>query len=146
MENYYYADGLGTVSAWATQEWDSLTSATIFGSGIGGTYAWGVYDRKNSISFGDYSNPDVIAVTAIWFLGKNIYEYDIMFDDDYFPNGQEGAYDLETVTLHEFGHAAGLGDLYDSACNQNVMYGYYMGEKTDFGSGDVAGIQILYGP
>jgi hypothetical protein len=90
----------------------------------------------------------VIAVTALWYLGSYIYEYDIMFDYDYFPNGQEGAYDLETVALHEFGHAAGLNDLYSTACSDQVMYGYLsLGEtRTTFGNGDITGIQILYGP
>ena len=125
--------------------WESATSGDIFVQGLAGEYNWGVYDYNNAISFGNYSDPNVIAVTAIWFRGKNIYEYDIMFDTDYFPAGQEASYDLESVTLHEMGHAAGLDDLYDSVCADQVMYGYYQGEKTTLGSGDITGIQTLYG-
>jgi len=145
-ENLYYADGLAQVTNWATNEWDSLTSVDIFGEAALAQYPWGVYDGMNAVSFGDYQEANVIAVTAIWYLGNVIYEYDMMFDYDYFPNGQELFYDLETVALHEFGHAAGLGDLYTSPCSGEVMYGYYAGVKTDFGNGDLTGIQILYGP
>lgn len=146
VEDYYYSTAnLGTASGLAVSIWESATSGDIFGNGISESYDWGVYDYKNAVSFGNYSNSNVIAVTAIWFLGKNIHEYDIMFDGDYFPGGQELNYDLESVTLHEFGHAAGLNDLYDSVCIDEVMYGYYVGEKMTLGNGDILGIQKLYG-
>jgi hypothetical protein len=145
-EDYYYSTGdLGTVSEWATLRWDKQTSATIFGSGISGSYSWGVYDYKNAIVFGNYKDPNVIAVTALWYKGKYMYEYDIMFDRDYFPSSGFGTYDLKTVALHEFGHAAGLGDLYNSVCSEEVMYGYYTGTNLYLGSGDIAGIRTLYG-
>lgn len=152
IEGYYYSiSELGTASTWATGVWKGATSATIFGDGVSGTYPWGEYNYYNSISYGDYDDtglcpsaePCVIAVTAIWFRGKNIYEYDIMFDTNFFPN--LGEPDLDTVALHEFGHGAGLNDLYDSVCSGNVMYGYYEGEKTSLADGDIAGIQRLYG-
>jgi hypothetical protein len=142
VEDYAYSEtGLGTSSAWVTGTWEAPTSGDIFGTGVSGTYPWGVYDYQNAVSYGNYSDPNVIAVTAIWFRAKNIYEYDIMFDTDYFP----GTVDLDSVALHEFGHGAGLNDLYDSVCSDEVMYGYYTGIKTTLGSGDTTGIQTLYG-
>ena len=144
LENYSYNDSslLGP-SASAVSTWENATSGDIFGDGLLGSYTWGVYDYINSISYGDYPEEGVIGVTAIWYRGKNIYEYDIMFDIDFFP----GSFDLPTVTLHEFGHGAGLGDLYDSDCVDEVMYGRLSeGEvKTDLRDGDIAGIQELYG-
>lgn len=144
VEDYSYSSNdLGTSSSGTVSTWDAATTATIFGNGTLGSYPWGVYDYKNAISYGDYPDPNVIAVTAIWFRGKNIYEYDIMFDTNYFPG--DSSIDLNTVTLHEFGHGAGLADLYQSACSGEVMYGYYQGVKTVLGPGDIAGIQALYG-
>lgn len=142
VENYNVDDsGLATSSASAVSTWDAATTATIFGSAASGAGTWGVYDLKNSIVYGNYADSNVIAVTAIWYLGKNIYEYDILFDTDFFP----GTVDLDTVVLHEFGHGAGLDDLYDTACTTEVMFGIYDGVDLDLGSGDTTGIQILYG-
>lgn len=152
VENYYYSTpDLGTSSALATGVWNGTTSATIFGSGTSGNYPWGDYDYTNAISYGDYDDtgmcltedPCVIAVAAVWFRGKNIYEYDIMFDTDYFSNA--GSPDLDTVVLHEFGHGAGLDDLYDTTCVTEVMYGEYDGVDLGLGSGDTTGIRTLYG-
>lgn len=153
IEDYYYNETwLKDPSLNAVNTWETPTSGNIFGAGDYSTqYGWGDYNYYNSINYGDYddagecSTPDpcVLGVTAIWYRGKNIYEYDIMFDIDFFP----GNYDLPTVTLHEFGHAAGLDDLYDTACIDEVMYGY-LGEdevKTDLVGGDITGIQTLYG-
>ncbi|MFQ6084545.1 MAG: matrixin family metalloprotease [Candidatus Aminicenantia bacterium] len=145
IENYYYSDsGLGTLSASTVSNWESVPNTRdIFGSGTFGAFPWGVYDYKNSIIYGDYPEAGVIAVTATWFRGKNIYEYDILFDTDYFPG--TGAIDLDTVVLHEFGHGGGLDDLDDPACVSEVMYGVYDGVDLDLGPGDTIGIQTLYG-
>ncbi len=166
-EDYYYSEGagldsdfVGSVLKNSTETWDSQVAFDIFGGGYYdyGHHEWGVYDGYNAISFGDYPEEGVIAVTAVWYQGKTIYEYDILFDTDYVwgnadPNGDgvvdnSSIMDLQNIATHELGHAAGLGDLYDTVCQNETMYGYSdYGEikKRTLEDGDIAGIHELYG-
>ncbi len=68
---------------------------------------------------------------------------DIMFNTDSAVNWNPSTgYDLETVAIHEFGHALGLDH---SALTTAVMYAYYNGTKQSLTSDDVSGIQAIYG-
>jgi hypothetical protein len=51
-------------------------------------------------------------------------------------------FDIETVALHEIGHALGMGH---SAIENAVMYADYNGIKNSLNSDDIAGIQSIYG-
>ncbi len=51
-------------------------------------------------------------------------------------------YDLETVAIHEFGHALGLGE---SQITTACMYAYYNGMKQSLTTDDIAGIQSVWG-
>jgi Matrixin len=51
------------------------------------------------------------------------------------------SYDLETVAIHEFGHALGLGE---SQITTACMYAYYNGTKQSLTSDDIAGIQSVW--
>ncbi len=51
-------------------------------------------------------------------------------------------YDLETVAIHEFGHALGLGE---SQITTACMYANYNGIKQSLTSDDIAGIQSVWG-
>ncbi|MDC3956787.1 matrixin family metalloprotease [Polyangium jinanense] len=62
---------------------------------------------------------------------------DVHFDD---AEGWSSAY-LETVALHEVGHALGLGHSTDSAA---TMYAYYTGNDTSLADDDRAGIWSRY--
>ena len=52
------------------------------------------------------------------------------------------SYDLETVAIHEFGHALGLGE---SQITTACMYAYYNGMKQSLTTDDIAGIQSVWG-
>ena len=113
-------------------------------------------DERNEILFGNYPKEGVIAVTVVWgyFSGplrlREIVEFDIMFDTDYLwsTSGEAKKMDLQNLATHEFGHGAGLTDLYQEAAYQETMYGYSTkGEtiKRSLYIGDIAGIHDLYG-
>ncbi len=59
-----------------------------------------------------------------------------------------GVMDVQNIATHELGHGFGLADLYKEAQSEQTMYGYgSIGEteKRTLESGDIAGIQVLYG-
>jgi len=156
------------------EEWNSHTSAELFGSysiDYGASWDDDAPDGRNEMVFGDYPQSGVIAVTIIWgyFYGppgkREIIEFDILFDTDFTwgdatdppikcydtPNGTicepVPVMDLQNIATHEIGHGAGLGDLYETACSEETMYGYSQeGEtkKRDLNTGDITGIQELY--
>ena len=139
----------------AMQEWDSNTGAILFGSiSVVSDASFDVTaDGKNEMVFGDYPTEDVIAVCRVWFSmrGRRIVEFDILFDDADFTWGTDGAptvMDVQNIATHEIGHGLGLADLYDDKWDDQTMYGYASeGEtiKRDLATGDIAGIQALYG-
>ncbi|MEM3547358.1 MAG: matrixin family metalloprotease [Candidatus Bathyarchaeia archaeon] len=110
-------------------------------------------DGKNTLLFGNYSTPGVIAVTILWYdrATKTIVEFDIVFDTDYTwgnATGDPNVMDLQNIATHELGHGVGLGDVYQSTAYQETMYGYSdYGEtsKRDLYIGDKTGITKLYG-
>lgn len=142
----------------AISEWEKSENGgyDIFGDYLGRTESGFVMDTKNTLSFGDYSTPGVIAVCRIsgYFHAhpklRKIIEFDVMFDTDFkWGDGEVNSnlMDLQNIATHELGHALGLGDLYNSACSTQTMYGYsYVGdiEKRSLGKGDIAGIKVLY--
>ena len=79
-----------------------------------------------------------------------IVESDIAFNSNYkwTTTGASGAYDFQSVALHEMGHTIGLGDLYNKAIfskdTRQVMH-YYTGVKRTLGNGDATGVWKLYG-
>jgi hypothetical protein len=155
------SDVVNSIAA-STSEWDSHTSATLFGTGsIDYTANWDSDspDGRNEYSWGNYPEPGVIAITVVWSgiplggKGRQIIEYDVMFDTDYmwqiFPFNTTTQYmDLRNIATHETGHGIGLDDVYDAACSEVTMYGYSTyGEiiKRDLAQPDITGLQKLYG-
>jgi len=151
----------------AMGEWEKNTSTGLFdGINYNATADWDSDkpDEHNELAFGNYSDPDVIAVCIVWgyFRGppgqREIIEFDILFDIDFTWGdagetnetelGDTSVMDLQNIATHELGHGLGLGDLYDSSASEETMYGYSgYGEtkKRTLYIGDIAGIQELYG-
>ena len=144
----------------SAEEWDGNTESDIYRTyTIDNSSTWDddAPDGRNELLFGDYSESGVIAVTVIWgyFSGpprwREIIEFDILFDTDYtWGDASTGAtvMDLQNIATHELGHGFGLADLYESSASEETMYGYSTeGEikKRTLNSGDIAGIQDLYG-
>jgi hypothetical protein len=141
----------------ATAEWDNHVD--IFGSYLGESTAGFVVDGQNTASFGDYTTTGVIAVCRVSGIfggppsNRQITEFDVMFDTDWIWGDATDAntpnvMDLQNIATHELGHAVGLGDLYTDACSTQTMYGYSTEgdiEKRTLESGDIAGLNFLYG-
>jgi len=144
----------------SAEEWDGYTGSNIYETySIDYSSSWDddSPDGRNELLFGDYSESGVIAVTIIWgyFSGppsrREILEFDILFDTDYIwgdASTDTTVMDLQNIATHELGHGFGLADLYESSASEETMYGYSTeGEikKRSLNSGDIAGIQDLYG-
>ncbi len=144
--------------AQAMDEWETYGGA-IFGQlyvDWGASYNDGAYDGVNTLSFGSYPNANVIAITSVWGYfsgppsGREIIEADVLFNEAFDwgdADGDPTLMDLVNIAVHEIGHAAGMGDLYESVASLETMYGY-SGEgetiKRDLYTGDIAGITKLY--
>lgn len=113
-------------------------------------------DGVNEVYFANVSNQGAIAITIVWgiFSGpssnQKLVEWDQIYDDvdyDWSLSGEAGKMDFENIATHELGHSVGMGDLYNSSCGNETMYGYAAeGEinKRDLNSGDIIGINKLY--
>ena len=143
-------------------EWDRYTDCTkttgldLFGDvSYSDNVHYGVYDYINAMEFGDYPDPNVIAITSIWYSrsAKAILEYDIMFNNGDFnwsiaENGSPDAMDLQNIATHELGHAIGLEDIYKLDFNYVTMYGYSTNgdiQKRTLAEPDILGLQSMYG-
>ena len=139
----------------SAETWDAATSSELFNDAYTIDYNvwWGVYDYKNAISFGNYSQENVIAVTSYWRnpRTKAIVEFDIMFDTDWVWGNADinpGVMDLQNIATHELGHGVGLADVYSTTCSAVTMYGYSWYGDIDgrtLEQPDITGLQKLYG-
>jgi len=144
------------------EEWDGVTLAEVFADpSVNPEAPIGIaLDDHNTISWALLSDPNIIAVTSIWYIpGKpprTIVQFDIVFniyhDWGIDPDANDGiqidAMDIENIATHEAGHVVGLADLYEGKYSELTMYGYSdEGEtkKRSLESGDILGAQKLYG-
>jgi len=151
---YVVDDGLdfGVIET-SFEIWDDETVTEIFFEGLSGDVTAGFLDDTNALSYGNYPDAGVIAVTYIWYYPDTgeIVEVDTLFDTDYIwgdATVNPEVMDLRNIATHEFGHWLVLLDLYNRPARKQTMYGYSTyGEtiKRTLESGDIAGIQEVYG-
>jgi hypothetical protein len=98
------------------------------------------YDGHNDIGWININDPSVLGVT--WYSTTRD-EFDMAIDNTNFTwvAGCAGNYSLQTVYLHELGHALGLGHSSDTSA---VMYAYYGGPHCSLSQDDVNGVSSLY--
>ena len=136
-----------TVSA---ETWDKETSAQVFSYVASTDKTSGNLDGYNVVDWGRYRN-GVIAVTMIWRYAASgdIAEVDMKLNTRYSwsLSGEAGKMDVQNIVTHEFGHWAGLNDLYASEDGLLTMYGYSgygVTYQRTLGLGDSLGIQAVY--
>ena len=137
-----------TVSA---TTWDDATSADVFSYQGLTDRTSGNLDGYNVVDWGCYRS-GVIAVTMIWRYTAtgDIAEVDMKLNIKYAwsLSGEAKKMDVQNIVTHEFGHWAGLADLYNSADYYLTMYGYSgygITYQRDLGLGDRFGIEAVYG-
>lgn len=159
---YYINPNVGLVTAGdpvaavnaAVDAWDAVTADDLFNYAAVTEKSWYELDGQNTVSWVKFIPRDNIAVTVMWYDPATmiIYEFDVIFNTFHRwgidPVKRDKAFDIQNIATHEFGHPAGLDDLYDDLYRELTMYGYSSkGEtqKCSLEEGDVAGAQELYG-
>jgi len=148
-------------TATSFETWDSEVDFDVFGdedinSTVDGADTESP-DGKNEVMFGSIDSPGAIAVAIVWgiFSGppsqRKIVEYDVVFDDVDYDWGDaddnSSLMDYQAIATHEFGHSAGLDDLYDDECSEETMFGFGSEGETfqrTLNAGDITGINELY--
>ena len=129
-------------------------------------------DGKNEVFFANIDESGVIAVTIVWGIfggapaSRELVEWDMILDDpvlgelglglewgdagptDETELGDIGIMDLQNISTHETGHAAGMAHPHPSnRCAEETMFRFAMeGEtkKRTLHTGDIEGIAELY--
>jgi len=151
----------------AFEAWDDASGLTVSLSqddkAPNSSYLWGSRDTLNVVSWESLASdyPNAIAVCWVWRYvnTKEIIEADIALGTEYpwlqnavsgnpdLGQGEAGYMDVQNITTHEFGHFVGLGDIRQDSQQTMYAYGDYAEvKKRSLESGDIAGVQKLYGP
>jgi PKD repeat protein len=138
----------------AMQTWTAVPGSALsfLFEGTTPSTAWGTNDGTNIVCFGLLDEQSVLAQTLTWYLTDTgeILDSDLKFNTDY-PWGTDGSskyYDVQNVATHEFGHSAGLADLYADSDAEKTMYGYSSKGETKqrtLDQDDINGVRYLYG-
>jgi hypothetical protein len=137
------------------QTWTDVYTADldfVYGGTTAKTYAdYGLNDGENIVVYESFGQSGTLAQNTYWFYPSSgeIIDSDIRYNTSYAwsIDGSPGAYDIQNVGTHEFGHSLCLKDLYDPADSEKTMYGYSsQGETTgrSLDQDDIDGISYLY--
>jgi hypothetical protein len=143
----------GTLNA-AASTWGAQGANFSFvgggGTGAGTGACGGGTDGANTVGWANQSG-SVLGVTCSWFGGSAgggyaaAVEFDMQLDPEWnWTTGPAIQIDLQSVALHEFGHALGLNH---SAQASAVMFASYPAgsDKRTPAADDIAGITAIYG-
>jgi hypothetical protein len=134
----------------AFAQWEENSNVNLVQVGDNGAPVGSGNYQQSSPSFGDiriggyFQASGILAFTLLPPPANGGSDSGDIFFNTSQPWNMNSNYDLETVMIHEIGHAvSGLGE----STNPNaVMYEYYNGIKQNLQSDDIAGTQYVWGP
>jgi hypothetical protein len=150
------ADTFGPIQTGFTS-WDKKTGTPLYGSFTeeedSGSRPGVVLDGENTVQWAPIDGPSgIIGVTYYWYYTatKEMIEFDIVLDKDetWATVRTSTAFDVQNIATHEAGHTLGLKDLRSPKDGALTMHAYtWTGDdsKRTLGSGDILGIQKIYG-
>lgn len=106
-------------------------------------------DGINLVMFRNASAGSALATTYSWFLGTRIVDADIVFWDADFQfvtgtSGCSGAFFIEDIATHEFGHALGLGHSTVASATMYPSISACSQQSRTLDPDDIAGVLSLY--
>ena len=132
----------------AASSWNAAGAFVFADAGATSAGTGGCHGATDGVNTLGWANQDgsVLAITCGWYSGNRSTEFDMEIDPDWdwtTGSGRIGV-DVQSVILHEFGHALGLAHSDDPNA---VMYStYLMGTlRRELASDDVAAITAMYG-
>jgi hypothetical protein len=146
---------IGPTSTWlpaiqdAFAEWENVANINLVQVNDSGLATDSGNIQQGSAQFGDiriggyYEGGNALAFTLLPPGANGGSDSGDIFLNTGMPWQMNSNYDLETVVVHEIGHALGLGH---SASPTAAMYPYYEGIDQVPGADDVQGIQAVWGP
>lgn len=138
--------------------WTAADTGQIFTAGGTTSVRTAKLDGTNAILWKGIKS-GALAITYAWYYTSTgqLAEADTVFNRNYQwtltayngtndCGGTIGAYDVQNIATHEFGHWIGLDDLYDSQDKDLTMYGYGQPtelKKNTLGNGDILGVNAV---
>jgi len=106
-------------------------------------------DGINLVMFRNESSGSALATTYSWFSGTRIIDADIVFWDAGFQfvtgtSGCSGAFFIEDVATHEFGHALGLQHSTVASATMYPSISTCSQQSRTLDADDIAGVLSLY--